>query len=169
MGQRIHESASVPQRRLGRRRAEVDVHLAVERRERDHPAVQPTGDGQGPHREGLEGKGLAGVRDGDGFPRRAAGPRIDIGAGEADLAGDGALLTGYRLRYDPADPDQGIFLLAADGTATRVERFIKLMPGAVSLITPALPAGTYTLEVRANVSGNGDIRSGQLKVPLTVS
>jgi hypothetical protein len=31
--------------------------------------------------------------------------------------------------YDPADPAQGIFLLAADGTATRVERFIKLMPG----------------------------------------
>jgi hypothetical protein len=83
--------------------------------------------------------------------------------------GDGALLTGYRLRYDPADPDQGIFLLAADGTATRVERFIKLMPGEVSLIAPALPAGTYTLEVRTSVNGTGGIRSGKLRAPLTVS
>jgi hypothetical protein len=83
--------------------------------------------------------------------------------------GDGALLTGYRLRYDPADPAQGIFLVAADGAATRVERFIKLLPGEVSLIAPALPAGTYTLEVRANVTGNGEIRSGKLKAPLTVS
>lgn len=96
----------------------------------------------------------------------------DLGSGTTNQVltpGDGALLTGYRLRYDPADPEQGIFLLAADGAATRVERFIKLMPGEVSLIAPALPAGTYTLEVRASVNGNGEIRRGQLKAPLTVS
>jgi hypothetical protein len=83
--------------------------------------------------------------------------------------GEGALLTGYRLRFEQGDPEQGIFLIAEDGTATPVERLIKVMPSEASLIAPALPAGTYTLEVRANVNGNGKVLSGQLKTPLTVS
>jgi hypothetical protein len=83
--------------------------------------------------------------------------------------GEGALLTGYRLRFEQGDPEQGIFLIAEDGTATPVERLIKVMPSEVSLIAPALSAGTYTLEVRANVNGNGKILRGRLKTPLTVS
>ena len=83
--------------------------------------------------------------------------------------GEGALLTGYRLRFEQGDPEQGIFLIAEDGTETPVERLIKVMPSEASLIAPALPAGTYALEVRANVNGNGKILSGRLKTPLTVS
>jgi len=83
--------------------------------------------------------------------------------------GEGALLTGYRLRFEQGDPEQGIFLIAEDGTETLVERLIKVMPSEVSLIAPALSAGTYALEVRANVNGNGKILSGRLKTPLTVS
>jgi hypothetical protein len=83
--------------------------------------------------------------------------------------GEGALLTGYRLRFEQGDPEQGIFLIAEDGTATPVERLIKVMPSEVSLIAPALSAGTYTLEVRANVNGNGELRSGKLEEVLTVA
>jgi len=83
--------------------------------------------------------------------------------------GEGALLTGHRLRFDLGDAQQGIFLVSADGTRTRVERLIKVLPSEVSLVAPALPVGEYQLEVRAIVNGNGEIRTGELEAPLTVS
>jgi hypothetical protein len=83
---------------------------------------------------------------------------------------DDRLYPGRLLRYDPADPSQGLFLVAADKTETRVERIIKVRPSEVSLIAPALPAGTYTLEVRAAFDEDGtDIRSGKLLEALTVA
>jgi len=78
-------------------------------------------------------------------------------------------LTGRRLRFDLGDAQQGIFLVAADGSETRVERLIKVMPSEVSLIAPALPAGEYRLEVRTSPDDDGEIRAGRLESPLTVS
>jgi hypothetical protein len=43
----------------------------------------------------------------DSFPNLQSGTTNQI-----LTPGDGALLAGYRLRYDPADPAQGIFLIA---------------------------------------------------------
>ena len=50
-----------------------------------------------------------------------------------------------------------------------MERLIKIRPSEVSFITPALPAGEYEIEVRAAFNEAGEIRSGRLLVPLTVS
>jgi hypothetical protein len=98
---------------------------------------------------------------------------IDVVSGTTNnfvTPGEGALLTGRLLRYDPADPKQGLFFVAADKTETRVERVIKVRPSEVSLIAPALSAGTYSLEARAALNGDAaDIRTGRLLEALTVA
>lgn len=83
--------------------------------------------------------------------------------------GEGALLTGRLLRFDGADPQQGVFFVAADGATTRAERILKVMPSEVTLIAPAVPAGAYTVEVRACMNGTTELRTGILDAPLTVS
>ena len=59
--------------------------------------------------------------------------------------------------------------MAAAGSETWVERIIKVRPSEVSLIAPALPAGEYRLEVRTSPDDDGEIRTGRLESPLTVS
>ena len=82
--------------------------------------------------------------------------------------GQGRVL-GLRLAFDPADPQQGVFFQAADGTTYRANRPARNKPGEIIMVVPALPAGTYTLEVRAAFNDSGEIRSGKLKDALTVS
>jgi hypothetical protein len=96
----------------------------------------------------------------------------DIESGQDNAAltpgGQGRVL-GLHLHFDPDDPQQGVFFLAAEGTAYRAGRPARNMPGELIMIVPALPAGTYSLEVRAAFNGAGDLRAGKLKDALTVS
>ncbi len=96
---------------------------------------------------------------------------LDLASGKANevlTPGEGGHLTGRLLRFDPADPAQGVFFVAADGTAVRAERLLDVRSRKVVLLAPALPAGVYQLEVRASFNGNGDVRRGMLGSPLTV-
>ncbi len=96
---------------------------------------------------------------------------IDVVSGELNgrlTPGEGARLVGHRLRFDPSNVNQGLFFEAEDGTVTRVERLIKIAPAEVILIAPALAAGLYTLQVRADLNGNGEIRTGKLEATLQV-
>jgi hypothetical protein len=77
-------------------------------------------------------------------------------------------LVGRRLKFDAADPDQGVFFLAADGSATPVEFVGKNGPGELFFTVPTLTAGEYALEVRAIPRGSTELRSGRLKETLTV-
>jgi len=78
-------------------------------------------------------------------------------------------MVGHRLKFDAEDPAQGIFFLAAEGGETRVAVVGRNKPAELMFMIPAdLAAGDYTLEVRAGF-GEEEIRSGALKVPLTVS
>lgn len=54
--------------------------------------------------------------------------------------GGGAQLMGEFLSFDPADPDQGIFLTASDQESTRIEVVMRNTPSG-------LGAGEYRLEV----------------------
>ena len=97
---------------------------------------------------------------------------LDLVSGTANQVltpGEGAHLTGRLLRFDPADPEQGVFFVAVDGTRTRVERFLDIQPSKVILLAPTLPAGDYKIEVNASFNDNGDLRSGRLETQLTVS
>ncbi len=81
--------------------------------------------------------------------------------------GQGRLI-GDQLRFDPADPKQGVFFVAGDGSAVRAGLPARNMPREVIFVVPALAAGQYTLEVRAGWGDNGETRTGQLDEPLTV-
>ncbi len=78
-------------------------------------------------------------------------------------------VVGHRLKFDASDENQGIFFVAADGTATRVTVVGRNMPADLMFMVPdGLAAGEYTLEVRAAFASN-DVRTGALAVALTVS
>ncbi len=96
----------------------------------------------------------------------------DISTGQENLTatpGHTAWLYGYRLRVDPADPRQGIYFIAADGTAIRIEEISWNMPGRLIFINPALPAGEYRLEVRTLNYAGDEVQSGPLPDKLVVS
>lgn len=78
-------------------------------------------------------------------------------------------VTGSRLKIDEADTLQGVFLIAADGTATRAITYVRNMPSNLIFMIPAgLVAGEYELEVRANAKNSKETRKGVLITPLTV-
>ena len=68
-------------------------------------------------------------------------------------------LVGHRLKFDPADANQGAFFVAPAGEA-RVQVVACNKPGELIFMVPALPAADYTLEVRATVHGSEDVRTG---------
>jgi hypothetical protein len=81
-----------------------------------------------------------------------------------------ARVTGVNLKFDPDDPEQGVFFLAEDGAETRAETYARIKPGEVILVAPSeLAAGAYELEVRAHVYGSKHLRSGSLEKILTVA
>lgn len=78
-------------------------------------------------------------------------------------------IIGQNLKFDPADPEQGIFFIAEDGTASKVSVISHNTGGQLTFLVPAeLAPGDYSLEVRANVS-SGSLRTGTLEATLTVS
>lgn len=78
-------------------------------------------------------------------------------------------LTGYRLKFDPADLTQGIFFVAAGGKVTQTGVVGKNDPSELMFLVPAsLKPGDYNLEIRSAM-GNGTVRTGLLADVLTVS
>lgn len=96
---------------------------------------------------------------------------LDVSSGERNglltPCGIGRL-AGHQLKFNPDDPEQGIFFVAADGRTARVEFVGKNMPAELSFLIPALEPGEYRLQVRAIVCGCRGMRSGTLKSSLIV-
>ncbi|MBG8554377.1 DNA-binding domain-containing protein [Hymenobacter guriensis] len=79
-------------------------------------------------------------------------------------------LTGSRLKFDAADTKQGIFLVAANGTETRMTRVLTNKPSELLFLVPtAQVAGQYRVVVRAKVDGGQVTKSGELDTVLAVS
>jgi hypothetical protein len=93
------------------------------------------------------------------------------GAADTTLTpGGGAHLYGELLNFDPNDPEQGIFIIPANGNGepVRVEVVLRNSSRELAFLVPAeLAAGEYTIEVR-RLFGKTDIRTGVLKETLTV-
>jgi hypothetical protein len=80
-------------------------------------------------------------------------------------------LKGDKLRFDPADPEQGLFLVPqANGSdPIRVEDLARLTDREIIFRVPdAVPAGEYKIEVRRRF-GQTRLASGMLEDLLTVS
>ncbi len=78
-------------------------------------------------------------------------------------------LSGTRLKYEPNDPQQGIFFIDSALAATRVTMISLNKPKSLHFQIPAtLATGAYTLEVRATMPGASDVRAGSLPHTLQV-
>jgi hypothetical protein len=108
------------------------------------------------------------------LPREAAPhPRMFVDAGSGTRGdrvtpGGIAYLWGRRLQFDPADPAQGIFFVAEDYRATRVDMVIMNKPGQLFFQIPDLPAGRYRVEVRAILRHGRQLKVGKVDEWLTV-
>jgi hypothetical protein len=95
----------------------------------------------------------------------------DVSSGERNTSltpGGIGKINGNHLKFDPADPEQGIFFLGGDGMATRVSLAPIVYPKELFFEIPrALPPGEYRLQVRARAGLR--MRQGDLIHSLTVS
>ncbi|RJE74718.1 DNA-binding domain-containing protein [Reichenbachiella sp. MSK19-1] len=79
------------------------------------------------------------------------------------------VLTGSRLKVNQEDTQQGIFIIGADGTETRVTTYIRNMPSNLIFMIPdTLTAGIYQIDIRTIFQKSKTIRSGTLSTDLTV-
>jgi len=110
----------------------------------------------------------------DGGGRVAPVPETyhDVASGTSNAAltpNSVGRVTGRNLKLDPADPQQGVFFIGADGAETRAPMYVTSKPGEVIFTTPALEAGDYDLRVCAQVPGSKDkVRCDELELALTV-
>jgi hypothetical protein len=79
-------------------------------------------------------------------------------------------LIGHRLKFDPAAPDEGIFMIFV---TTQAEKKITVVqrnkPGELVFLIPSdLVSGEYYFEVRNRFQGKKDIKIGRLDEILTV-
>ena len=98
---------------------------------------------------------------------------FDYKSGQKDgsvTPGGAARLTGSKLGFDPADPVEGVFFVAADETETRVGELLSHSARLIMCMLPEdLAPGEYRLQVRAGYAKDeGKVRRGELPVRLTV-
>ena len=93
----------------------------------------------------------------------------DTGNEKASPSPTIATINGYRLKFDPAKEDEGIFFVAtSDGTATRIDpsKIQRNKPSQLVFLTPELSSGTYYIEVRTRYTEDGELRIGRLDGPV---
>ena len=86
-------------------------------------------------------------------------------------AGGIGQIVGQELKFNPANPSEGIFFTANDGTVTQATIMQNRTEGLLVFSVPAtLRTGTYTLEVRKGYGSTTIVvRSGSLQESLQVS
>ncbi|MCB0208235.1 MAG: DUF4469 domain-containing protein, partial [Anaerolineae bacterium] len=110
------------------------------------------------------------------------GPQLDgyvnlyKGASDAELSpSHNGHIYGNALRFDQADPEQGLFIVPVDDSglannsqAIAVEEFARIAPQKITFRVPDnVSPGRYKLEVRAKYR-KSSLRTGQLENVLVV-
>jgi hypothetical protein len=85
---------------------------------------------------------------------------------ESFSPGQIASLKGSMLKFDEADPNQGIYFIGEDGTATKVTQVAKNKPSELLFFTPEGLTGSYQVEVRTLFQNTKSLRVGRLLVDL---
>jgi len=81
-------------------------------------------------------------------------------------------LNGNRLKYDEAQPDEGIYLIdTATDTETKVIYVKTNQPTQLIFINPDTlqPGHTYHIQVRARMRGGEELRTDRLRAALTAT
>ena len=72
-------------------------------------------------------------------------------------------IIGSRLKFDPTDAEQGVFVVAGT-TAVRCASVVENKPARlIVLLDASVPAGDFTLEVRTKLTSDGSKKSKTLK------
>lgn len=70
-------------------------------------------------------------------------------------------ISGSRLKFPPADANQGVFFVSGGGVETRVTAYESVGPTRVVCLVPAgLAVGSYTLRVKVQYTPDGAVRTG---------
>ena len=78
-------------------------------------------------------------------------------------------ITGSELKFNPANPLEGLFLVESAGAAKQVTVFATRTEGTLMFSIPStLSAGSYTPEVRKGYGATASLRTGVLNELLTV-
>ncbi len=85
---------------------------------------------------------------------------------DAYMVRSGGKLYGHTLKFDPDDPDQGIFFVSEDGDRTRVVSYSHVADRWVYFSTPAGLVGPQRLLVRAQPRFAPKVREGWLDQKL---
>ena len=97
---------------------------------------------------------------------------LDIASDTTDESltpGGAGELKGSRLKIDPAETDQGVFFIAADGTETRADTYIRNKPAnLICMIPDGLASGEYKIVVRTMFRDTNDLRAGRLGSEVVV-
>jgi hypothetical protein len=79
-------------------------------------------------------------------------------------------IVGEELKFNPENPQEGVFFIKEDGEETKAAVFQTRTTGKLVFIIPAsLTAGRYTIEVRRAYTKDNELRKGALHVPVTVA
>jgi len=105
----------------------------------------------------------------------ATGPNLlefrDLGSNTTNTTitpGNIGTVVGYRLKYNPAAADEGVYFVpTGGGAAVKVAASQSNLPGSQVFLIPTLAAGTYRLQVRARMEGSTQLRTGELEATLT--
>ena len=76
---------------------------------------------------------------------------------------------GSRLKFDPSDSEQGLYILGENHRVLRVRVVAENLPRKLMFLIPSLPAGVYRLAVRAACCGGESVETGFLSPALTVT
>lgn len=89
---------------------------------------------------------------------------LDVQSGRENryTAGNIARLRGDDMKFDQADPDEGVFFVAPDGSATRIETYAQAGPREIMFLIPATLTGPQAIEVRTSY-GSEFLRIGRLQ------
>lgn len=83
--------------------------------------------------------------------------------------GKAGTIKGSKLKVNTEAVDEGIFLVAADDTLTKVDSYIRNKPSEVIFMVPeGLATGQYQLQVRSRLEGKS-MRIGELDFELSVN
>jgi len=78
-------------------------------------------------------------------------------------------ITGSELKFNPANPLEGLFLVDSAGSANQVTVFATRTEGTLMFSIPStLAVGSYTPEVRKGYGATASLRTGVLTESLTV-
>lgn len=82
-------------------------------------------------------------------------------------AGGVAQIKGNRLKIDPNDKEEGVFLIDEKNNTTRVEQYIRIKPKELIFMIPErLKGKKYTIEVRHYPRRSKKLRRGKLEQTL---